>query len=662
MADLRPVRKLLIANRGEIACRIARTARRLGIGVVAVHSDADANARHVALADEAYRLGPAPATESYLRIDRVLEAAKATGADAIHPGYGFLAESAAFARACANAGLIYVGPPAEVIERLGAKDAAKEVAIAAGVPVLPGYQGTAQDDATLVREAKTLGYPLAVKAVAGGGGRGLRVVRESGGLSEALASARREANGAFGDDRLILERWLDRPRHVEVQILGDAHGNVVHLHERDCSLQRRHQKIVEEAPAPGLSDSMRGGLGAAAVALAKAVGYVNAGTVEFLVDANWFFFLEVNTRLQVEHPVTEFITGLDLVELQLRVASGAPSGLDQSAIPRRSHAIEVRLCAEDPARGFLPQTGRVARLWLPEATGGVRIDTGLDEGDTVGLDYDSLIAKIIVGGATREEARERMLGALRRTGLVGLSTNVEFLAALVAHPTFAAGAPDTGFLDRSLPELLVEAPPPPDQAIVAAAIAHVRSRASGGGSPWAVGRPWRLSAAAVETLRMIVAGEELAVRVTHLDAGYDVAIDGRTHHVRSFAEMRGSGPLDLAIDGARRDYHVHIEGQTIHILWSGTVHRLALIDPLAVAAGASEADGHLRAPMPGRVVKVMAEVGASVERGAPLLVLEAMKMEHTITAPVAGRVARMPFGPGDLVEEGTELVVFEDEA
>ncbi len=658
MAPVKPIRKLVIANRGEIACRIIRTARRLGIATVAVYSDADARALHVEAADEAVRLGPAAASASYLVGERVIEAARRTGADAIHPGYGFLAESAAFARSCAAAGLVYVGPTPDVIERLGLKGAAKIAAVEAGVPVLPGYNGAGQDGATLTREAGVLGFPLAVKAAAGGGGRGLRVVDRPEALAGAVESAGREATAAFGDGRLILERWLARPRHVEVQIMGDADGNVVHLHERDCSVQRRHQKLIEEAPAPGLAADLRRRICAAAVTLAKAVGYRNAGTVEFLVDGDVYFFLEVNTRLQVEHPVTESITGLDLVELQLSVASGAPIGLRQDDIRANGHAIEARVCAEDPARDFLPQTGVIGALRWPATTGGgPRIDTGVRVGDSVGLAYDSLLGKVIVHRPDREAARLGLADALAATTIGGLNTNIGFLRAVVSHPVFAAGAPDTGFLGRAMAELAPPATAAADDVLAAAALTVVLGRAEAKRTPWAAGRPWRLNAPASETVRFHDGTATRAVAVTHEVEGYRIAIDGREHEVG--ADPAPDGELALTVDGLRRRAHVARDGTALAVTLAGYATRLTHVDALDSKRAAEAADGHLRAPMPGRVVKVHVAPGAFVQRGEPLVVLEAMKMEHTIAAPTAGRVQSVPFGAGDLVAEGAELVVLE---
>ncbi|HJS85487.1 MAG TPA: acetyl-CoA carboxylase biotin carboxylase subunit, partial [Acetobacteraceae bacterium] len=456
------IRTLLIANRGEIAVRVARTARRMGIETVAVFSEADAGAMHVQAADRAVLIGPAPARESYLAIDRIIEAARRTGADAVHPGYGFLSENPAFAEACAEAGLIFVGPPAEAMRAMGSKSSAKALMRQAGVPVLPGYDGEAQEPGFLADQAARVGFPVVIKAVSGGGGRGMRVVERAGDFGTALASARQEAASAFGDDRVLIERYLARPRHIEVQVFADTHGNAVHLFERDCSAQRRHQKVIEEAPAPGLDPVRREAMGAAAVACARAVGYVGAGTVEFVADADGFYFLEMNTRLQVEHPVTEMVTGFDLVEWQLRVAAGETLPASGDAIRLRGHAIEARLYAEDPARDFAPSVGRIVALRLPQGEG-VRVDAGVRAGDAVSVHYDAMIAKVICHGATREEALARLRRALAETEIAGVASNLDLLARIAAHPAFAAGGIDTGFIGREAASLLApQRPPPPD--------------------------------------------------------------------------------------------------------------------------------------------------------------------------------------------------------
>src|SRR5215204_3100414 len=495
--------KLLIANRGEIACRVIRTARRMGIATVAVYSAADMAALHVAMADEAYPIGPPPPRQSYLNIDAVIEAACDSGAEAVHPGYGFMSENAEFAETCAAAGVVFIGPPPQAIRAMGSKAAAKALMEKHGVPVVPGYHGADQDDARLLAEADRIGFPVLIKASAGGGGRGMRIVASKGEFARALDGARREAKGAFGDDTMLLERYLERPRHIEVQVFGDSHGNLVHLFERDCSIQRRHQKIVEEAPAPGLDSTRRQQIGEAAVAAARAVGYVGAGTVEFIMQSSGaelggerFYFMEMNTRLQVEHPVTEAVTGLDLVEWQLRVAAGEQLPVKQDELGLRGHAIEVRLYAENPARGFLPVTGTLHRLHFPEGDG-VRVDTGVREGDAVTPFYDPMIAKIIAGGENRDAARMRLGRALADTAVLGLATNLGFLARVVADPDFAAGAVDTGFIERRGDSLLAPAGPPPDAALAAAALYRFLSASEPGQAPdpWSRGDGWRLNLA-----------------------------------------------------------------------------------------------------------------------------------------------------------------------
>ncbi len=646
------IRTLLIANRGEIVRRIGRTARRLGVRVAAVYSDADAGALHVREADIAFRIGPAPAPRSYLNIPAMLDAARAAGADAIHPGYGFLAENADFAAACRDAGIDFVGPTPEVMRSLGLKGAAKIVAERAGVPTLPGYHGDDQGGALLAREAERIGFPLVVKAAAGGGGRGMRVVQQGPDFAEALAAARREAMGAFGDDRVILERFLPRPRHVEVQIFGDAHGNVVHLFERDCSLQRRHQKLVEEAPAPGLSDALRRRLHEAAIKLGHAVGYSNAGTVEFLVDGDAFYFLEVNTRLQVEHPVTEEITGLDLVEWQLRIAAGEPIPLTQDRIVARGHALEVRVCAEDPMRDFLPQTGTLSRVIFP--AGDVRIESGVAAGDTLGIAYDSMIAKVITTGADRDQALRRMVAALGATAIVGVTTNVAFLRAAVAHPDFAAGRVDTTFFARHEASLVAPPPPPNDDEVAAAALAWVLARREPA-SPWAAAVPWRLNAPATETLRFRTGDTDHDVVLVHHGGDFALTFGGRSHTAQATLQ---ADKLDLVLSGRAARFTALVDRSTVALVRDGFVRTFAHVDPLAVGVGVAVQDGHVRAPMPGRILKVQVKPGQTVTKGQTLVVLEAMKMEHGIVAPKDGVIDRVPFALGDLVDDGAELVVF----
>ncbi|MCS6986550.1 MAG: ATP-grasp domain-containing protein [Sphingomonadaceae bacterium] len=648
------MRKLLIANRGEIACRIIRTARRLGIRTVAVFSDADAGSPHVRSADEAFRLGPPAPHDSYLSIPRLIEALRATGADAVHPGYGFLSENAEFAEAVIAEGRTFVGPSPDVLRLMGLKDAAKARMKAAGLPVLPGMMPRDPSLAELERLAVTLGFPLVVKAVAGGGGRGLRVVHTREELLDALVAARREAAAAFGNDALMLERLVRRPRHVEVQVFGDVHGNVVHMFERDCSVQRRHQKLVEEAPAPGLSERVRQALGAAAVTAAQAIGYCNAGTVEFLLDLDdldshgdpRFFFIEMNPRLQVEHPVTEAITGLDLVEWQLCVARGEMLPLCQDAIEATGHAIEVRLCAEQAEAGFLPATGRIARLVWPDA---VRVDTGVEEGSVVGLDYDSLLAKLVVHGPSRAEAIERMVAALDGTVVEGVATNRGFLARVVAHPTFRTGDVETGFLPRHAVELEASLPPPP------AALAAVAAASFPADDGPGFARPFRLNLPAASRLGFWSPdGTAHACTVGRGPDGVSVEVaPGSVLEVRSAPDGRWvvRGP-----EGTARPVVVAIK-RGWEVRWEGFTWRLLAQNPAwARRAAAGPADGLIAAPMPGRVLALDVEAGTSVRAGDRLLVLEAMKMEHRLLAPFDGVVEAVWAEPGAQVTLGAPLL------
>ena len=643
--------KILIANRGEIACRVITTARRLGVATVAVYSDADANARHVAMADETVAIGPATAAESYLRGDAIIKAASNTDAQTIHPGYGFLAENAGFAQACADAGIVFIGPAPETIAAMGDKAAAKALMAQAGVPVVPGYHGD-QDDAVLGEAASKVGFPVLIKPVAGGGGTGMRVVETAPDFADALAGARREAKAAFGDDRVLLERYVDRPRHIEVQVFGDNHGEVVHLFERDCSIQRRHQKVIEEAPAPRLDDGVRGALLDAAVAAARAVDYRGAGTVEFLVDREGgFYFLEMNTRLQVEHPVTEMITGIDLVEWQLRVAAGEPLPSGQDAIVIDGHAIEARLYAEDPARGFLPSSGELYCFRTGEAGDDLRFETGMREGDTVSPHYDAMIAKLVVRGDDREVAVARLLENLAETRIAGVANNVGFLKAIASHDEFAAGGADTGFIDRHGDML---APPPgaaPDYALALAAADAIERRADDAAlaglmtndrySPWHGADGWRLNGAVRHQFRYLDGEQERSVSVVATAQGLEFEVDG------------------AALDLASGDQGSVVVGDgEVTVFTRGASYRLVDHDPLIMADSAAAGDGRLTAPMPGRVVAVLVDAGAAVARGAALMVIEAMKMEHTITAPADGHVESFRYSPGDQVDEGAELMTF----
>jgi 3-methylcrotonyl-CoA carboxylase alpha subunit len=637
---------LLVANRGEIACRVMRTAKAMGIRTVAVHSAIDADARHVREADVAVNLGGAKPGESYLLIDKLIAAAKTSGAQAIHPGYGFLSENAGFARAIEQAGLIFLGPPASAIEAMGSKSAAKSLMEAAGVPLVPGYHGEKQDLDTFREAAKRIGYPVLLKAAAGGGGKGMKVAESEAQLAETLESAQREAQSAFGDSRMLVEKYVLKPRHVEIQVFADQHGNCLYLNERDCSIQRRHQKVVEEAPAPGLSPELRRAMGEAAVKAAQAIGYVGAGTVEFLLDERGdFFFMEMNTRLQVEHPVTEAITGLDLVAWQIRVARGEPLPITQQQVPLNGHAIEVRLYAEDPDHDFLPATGTLA-LYREAASGdGRRVDSGVAEGDSVSPFYDPMLGKLIAWGDNREQARLRLLAMLGDTLVGGVKTNLAFLQRILAHPAFAACELDTGFIPRHQQQLL---PPPaelPDAFWQLAADAWVQSespmqRADDSHSPWAARSGWRAGGAAEIEL--------------HLNC------QGESHKVRSSNQARLQGEELLAdIDGMRQRLRAIRRGETLYLQWHGELHAISRFDPIAAAEANHAQQGGLSAPMNGSIVRVLIEPGQAVEAGAALVVLEAMKMEHSIRAPEAGTVRALYCREGEMVSEGAVLVEFE---
>ncbi|TYK43107.1 acetyl/propionyl/methylcrotonyl-CoA carboxylase subunit alpha [Actinomadura decatromicini] len=641
---------VLVANRGEIAVRVFRTLRRLGIRAVAVHTDADAGARHVREADEAHRV------PSYLDIDAVIAAALAAGARAVHPGYGFLAENTAFARACGEAGLVFVGPPAEAIDAMGDKIRAKRTVAAAGVPVVPGRDEPGLSDDELAEAAREIGFPVLLKPSAGGGGKGMRLVRDAADLPDAIASARREARGSFGDDTLLAERFVENPRHIEIQVFADAHGDAVHLGERECSLQRRHQKIVEEAPSPLLDGAARERMGAAAVAAARAVGYVGAGTVEYIVSADRpdeFFFMEMNTRLQVEHPVTELVTGLDLVELQLRVASGEPLPFAQGDVVLDGHAVEARVYAEDPERGFLPTGGRVLALTEPEHA---RVDSGLDTGTEVGGSYDPMLAKVIVHGADRAEALHRLDRALAGYTLLGVPTNVAFLRALLRHPDVVSGDLDTGLVERSLDELTSDSAVP-DEVLAAAALERMLALEAEGSDPWEIPDGWRPGGNAWTPWIITPSGADpVEVRVRGRAASAEVAIGGGDPVAASLTR-----PFTLTYAGRTTSFEAVRDG---HTLWLGRGGRAwALSEHVrAEAGGAAEAagDGVLRSPMPGTVLAVKAAEGDVVAEGQPLVVVEAMKMEHTVTAPLAGVVAKLPVRAGTQVALDAVLAVIEE--
>ena len=666
------IRSLLIANRGEIACRIMETARRLGIRTIAVYSDADKNARHVRLADQAVRIGPPAAKESYLLVDAIIAAAKSTGAEAIHPGYGFLSENPALADACEAAGIVFVGPRAASIRAMGSKSSAKSIMERADVPLTPGYHGDDQTPANLAAHAAKIGFPVLIKASSGGGGKGMRRVDSADAFEAALTSCKREASQSFGSDHVLVEKYVERPRHVEVQVFGDTMGNYVYLFERDCSVQRRHQKVLEEAPAPGMTEARRARMGEAAVMAARAVKYVGAGTVEFIADqAGNFYFMEMNTRLQVEHPVTECITGTDLVEWQLRVASGEPLPKKQDALTIRGHSIEARIYAENPDTGFLPQTGRLVHLDLPARTTNVRVDTGVEQGDEVTPYYDPMIAKLIVWGNDRTEALALMRDALDRCKIVGVVSNVELLGRLVRTASFSEARLDTGLIEHERDALFPPAAELPSDVWYAAAMAEIERAvaavvAAGDESPFATLDGFRIGGVA-----------EHSVTLRHGEVVREVRAERvapREYLVRAvpaFGEERSR--VRYAVGSAStHDYRLEIDGRTSHVTvvphgvrWhvfvGGLRHELTSVDPLFVETTDDAGKGGLRAPMPGKVIAHLVAAGASFEKGTPLLVLESMKMELTIFAPRAGVVESFRFAPGEQVAEGAELVVLKEE-
>ena len=660
--------KILIANRGEIACRVIKTARRLGIKTVAVYSEADAGARHVRLADEAVLIGPAPARESYLVIERIIAAAQQTGAQAIHPGYGFLSENEDFCEACEAAGIVFIGPPVSAIRAMGSKSEAKKLMEKAGVPLTPGYHGDNQEAGFLNVQADAIGYPVLIKAAAGGGGKGMRLVERSADFLDALASCKREAAASFGNDHVLVEKYLTRPRHIEIQVFGDTQGKVVYLFERDCSVQRRHQKVLEEAPAPGMTPERRAAMGQAAVEAAKAVGYVGAGTVEFIANQDGsFYFMEMNTRLQVEHPVTEMITGLDLVEWQLRVAAGQPLPLAQEQLAINGHALEARIYAEDPSKGFLPSTGRLVHLAPPEEGMHVRVDTGVEEGDEISPFYDPMIAKLIVWDVNRDRALARMLQALAEYRVVGVANNIEFLSRLTACPAFANADLDTGLIEREKDYLFPEQLEPAREAWLAVALAELlRERERAGqlaaghpepDSPWHRRDGWRINSAASRTLIFRLGEVEKMLAVTDRGGAFDITLDGVVSTVSGSLNPRGL--LRAELDGLRTTATVVVAGERRHLFGNGRAWQFAAVDPLFHSGEGGGAEGGLLAPMPGKVIALIAAEGATVDKGAPLLILEAMKMEHTITAPSAGTVKAFRFAVGDQVGDGAELVDFE---
>jgi 3-methylcrotonyl-CoA carboxylase alpha subunit len=658
--------KILIANRGEIACRVIATARRLGIATVAVYSDADPTARHVALADEAWPIGPAPARQSYLVSERVLDAAKRSGAQAIHPGYGFLSENADFAEACAQAGIVFIGPPAAAIRAMGSKAAAKALMESSGVPLVPGYHGADQSPAILTEAAAQIGYPVLIKASAGGGGKGMRIVERPQDFPAMLEGARREARASFGDDRVLIEKYLTRPRHIEIQVFGDTHDNMVYLFERDCSIQRRHQKVLEEAPAPGMDPQRRRAMGQAACAAARAVGYVGAGTVEFIAEDHDFYFMEMNTRLQVEHPVTEMITGHDLVEWQLRVACGEPLPCTQDCLRIDGHAIEARIYAEDPSRDFLPSIGMLAHLRQPASNAHVRVDTGVRQGDTITPFYDPMIAKLIVHGADRAAAVRRLSAALRDYEIVGVQTNLALLRGIAADSDFAGGLLDTGFIGRHGDLLRA---PPADEAtqirVLSAAALSVLARLHGANmqaapasdphSPWNDDDAWRLNGDGFQDIALLHANKETALRVYPGAHGCRIEFPQAAVHA---VLADGEDAARLALDGIVQPIRVVPQGDTLIVIVDGANHVVTYVDRLAAPLVQAAGDDKLTAPIPARVSRILVRPGDTVKKGTPLLVLEAMKMELTLFAPIDGTIASVRHGVDDMVQEGTELVTF----
>ena len=687
-------KKILIANRGEIACRVAATAKRMGIQTVAVYSDADANAKHVAACDEAIHVGGSAPKDSYLRWEAIIEAAKATGAQAIHPGYGFLSENEAFAKACAKAGVVFIGPPASAIQAMGLKAESKQLMEKAGVPLVPGYHGADQNPELLKREADRIGYPVLIKASAGGGGKGMRAVEKSEDFADALASCQREAQNSFGDQAVLIEKYVQRPRHIEIQVFGDTEGNCVYLMERDCSVQRRHQKVLEEAPAPGMTDALRKQMGDAAVAAARAVNYVGAGTVEFIVeqrdnkstgqvDMN-FFFMEMNTRLQVEHPVTEAVTGLDLVEWQLRVASGEPLPLKQDQIKLTGHAIEARICAENPDNNFLPATGHLQVYKKPAHTaferGTVRFDDGVRQGDTISPYYDSMVAKLIVHGDTREQALALLDQALAQTQVVGLSTNVQFLRHVVHSPSFAKAQLDTALIPREA-DVLFNQEKLGLNVAAAAVVAHTlhHENTQQGNDPFSKSDGWQSHAETVRRFPLEFAGESHvawlryehggSMHLTWGDAagpGVQSDADAFEFSVSSHSANENSLSLNVTWQGQRVTSQVVMQlgkpgqaAELAHVFAAQGASRIRMIDPLAHAEGAQDDKGGLTAPMPGKVVSFAVKVGDKVKAGQSLAVMEAMKMEHTIVAPKDGEVKELLYAPGDQIAEGAELLKLE---
>jgi len=672
--------KILIANRGEIACRVAATARRMGIRTVAVYSDADASAKHVQSCDEAVHIGASAARDSYLRWEKIIEAAKATDAQAVHPGYGFLSENSEFAQACADAGLVFIGPPASAIEAMGLKAASKQLMEQSGVPLVPGYHGADQDPQVLQTAADGIGYPVLIKASAGGGGKGMRVVEKAADFAAALASCQREAKNSFGNDAVLIEKYVQRPRHIEIQVFADTHGNCVHLFERDCSVQRRHQKVLEEAPAPGMSVALRQQMGAAAVAAARAVNYVGAGTVEFIVEQSdydqpesmQFFFMEMNTRLQVEHPVTEAITGLDLVEWQLRVACGEALPLQQADLRISGHAIEARICAESPDQDFLPATGSMAVYGLPMHSSfmraAVRVDSGVRQGDTISPYYDSMVAKLIVHGSDREQALARMDAALAQTHIVGLKTNVQFLRQVVRSDSFVRARLDTGLIAREAAQLFRQETMPLALAVGAwvAQVLHAQACAATAlpgawQDPWAATDAWQSHAPMRRVFDLEADGQAHSAVLTR-GAGGGLQLQCAGLDAAFAYAALPDGAMEVSLNGQRHRVHVYLLDTQVHVFTAQGARQLQAIDRLAHAAVAPADVGRLSAPMPGKLLSFSVKAGDTVRQGQVLAVMEAMKMEHLIVAPADACVEELLFAPGDQVSEGAELLRMQAQA
>ena len=657
--------KILIANRGEIACRVAATAKRMGVRTVAVYSDADAQAAHVQACDEAVHIGGAAVADSYLQWQRILDAAVKTGAQAVHPGYGFLSENADFANACARAGLVFIGPGVAAIQAMGLKAASKQLMAKAGVPLVPGYHEADQSPALLASEARRIGFPVLIKASAGGGGKGMRIVQQAADFDEALASCQREAKNSFGDDAVLIEKYVQRPRHIEIQVFGDTHGNVIHLHERDCSVQRRHQKVLEESPAPGLTQDMRERMGAAAVAAAKAVNYVGAGTVEFIVEQTErgmdFFFMEMNTRLQVEHPVTEAVTGLDLVEWQLRIASGEPLPLTQSQVTVKGHAMEARICAETPDNDFLPAIGQLRVLQTPPASrfavSEVRWDSGVRQGDSISPYYDSMIAKLIVHADTREQALARLDLALAQLHIVGVQNNVAFIRRVIRTDSFGQGHLDTALIEREKALLFHQqtvSTPLGIAAVVAAFLRSEQHHSEDWVDPWSHRQSWLMQGRSVRSFHFEIHGEKHTVALTSLvRGGMRLQIDG---HEAAFSWRDAAGQLQVTWGDQSLRCHVYQDAGDWHVFTDTGEASLRLSDPLAYVTQDAAVGGNLAAPMPGKLLSFAVKTGDKVVTGQALAVMEAMKMEHTVAAPGNGTVAELLYAPGDQVAEGAPLL------